>query len=89
MARRKKTKIKENIGIQEFGKFKIGDEVWYVRVDKKIKKGKKVKFHPLDKPEPSLSVMDAVEGRYQVSPVSCCSFSKPDLKNKSWNCKKE
>ncbi len=87
MARRKKNKIVEKPKIPEYEGFKLGDEVWYVRVDHKIKRGKIVNFHPQDK-EPSIALMDIIEGRYQISPVRCCSFDKNSLKNKRWNCKK-
>jgi hypothetical protein len=88
MARRKKNKIVEKPKIPEYEGFKLGDIIWFVRVDGKIRKGRILDFYPSNETEPALSVMDALEGRYQVSPVRCCSFDKSSLKNKSWNCKK-
>ncbi len=88
MARRRKNKVVEKKGIQEYEGFKLGDVIWFVRVDGKIRKGRIMAFYPLNESEPALSVMDETEGRYQISPVRCCSFDKINLKNKSWNCKK-
>ncbi len=88
MARRRKNKVVEKKGIQEYEGFKVGDIVWYVRVDGKIKKGRVMNFYPQNEAEPAMSLLDEIEGRYQVSPVRCCSFDKNSLKNKSWNCKK-
>ena len=88
LTKRKKTVIVEKEKLQEYEGFKLGDSVWFVRVDEKIRKGKIMNFYPLTESEPAMSLMDELEARYQISPVRCCSFDKKSLKNKSWNCKK-
>ena len=83
--KRKKTVIVEKEKLQEYEGLKLGDEIWFVRVDGRIRKGKIVRFYPKDKIEPAVSLTGCFpDGGYHVSPVRCCSFDKKSLKNKNW-----
>jgi hypothetical protein len=86
MVKRKKTIIVEKEKLQEYEGLKLGDEIWFVRVDGRIRKGEIDCFYLKDKREPAVGLIGCFpESAYYISPVRCCSYDKKNLKDISWN----